>query len=167
MRLRRVNIGLLLVLVALSGLWLLRRLQAPAPRPAAVNPVGAVQTATPGPSETPLHAPPGYRLAGVALGEPDSFAVIEAPDGSHALYHLDAEVAGLGRLVRIAAERVVVESEAGPFDLWLAPAATATPKRERTASHPAPTAMSTPRPAARGGTVGGSTPSAVPGRPAS
>jgi hypothetical protein len=168
MQRQRLVFGLLLLLlVAMSGMWLWRRLTAPVPaHPVSATPARTGPTATALPSETPLQAPPGYRLAGVALGEPDSFAVIEAPNGSHVLYHLDADVPGLGRLIRIESERVVIETAAGRFDLWLTPAATVKPTRDRTAAVRTPMARLTPRPA-RGGTASGSRSSAVPDRPVS
>ena len=145
--------GILLMLLA-AILWMLWWKRQPATKtPPSVPVATAVVTATAVPSATPLRAPPGYRLAGVAVGEPDSFAVIEAPNGRNTLYRRDADIPGLGRLIRIEAERIVVESEAGQFDLWLAPAATSTPTRIRAAVAP-PTARPTPRPAAAGTTPG-------------
>ena len=144
---------LLLLLAILSGLWLWKQLRATkSPPPSAIATV--VATGTPVPSPTTLRPPPGYRLAGVAVGEPDSFAVIEAPNGRNTLYRLGADIPGLGRLVRIEAERIVVESAAGQFDLWLSPAATATPTRGRTAAARTSTARPTPRPAAADTTPG-------------
>jgi hypothetical protein len=120
---------LLLLGMVTSGFWLWHRLAGgearPTPRPSA--------SMTPAlPTPTPLRAPSGYRLAGVAVGDPESFAVIEAPDGRTTLYREDADVPGLGRLARIEAQRVIVEAEGGQFELWLAPAAT--PTRARTAA---------------------------------
>jgi len=128
----------LLIVTLLSGLWLWKRLVTTlAPQLPSTPTASATAPAVPTP--TPLRAPPGYRLAGVAVGEPDSFAVIEAPNGSHTLYHLDAEVPGLGKLVRIEAERVLVQSERGEFEMWLAPAATATPMPVRSPLRRTPT----------------------------
>lgn len=145
MHLRAVLLLLsLLVLVVVSGFWLGNRLiQTPAPAPATPAPVSPRAAAVPTPQGTPTPggAPAGYRLAGVAVGEPDSFAVIEAPNGATSLYRVDSEVAGLGRLVRIEAERVVVLGSSGEFDLWLAPAATATPAPIRTPKPQAPTPL--------------------------
>lgn len=168
----------LLLVTILSGLWLWRRLVTTlAPQ----LPSTATATASPVLTPTPLRAPPGYRLAGVAVGEPDSFAVIEAPNGSHTLYHLDADVPGLGKLVRIEAERVLVQSGAGEFEMWLAPAATPTPTPVRSPIRRSPTGrapagrtptmqtrvapVATAPPAA--GRAPGSTPSASPGPPVS
>lgn len=160
---------LLLVLMVASGFWLWGRLvgretspsggtsESPRPTPTA-TPTTAVPTA--------VQAPPGYRLAGVAVGEPDSFAVVEAPNGTHTLYRADAEVPGLGRLVRIEAERVVVQGAAGQFEMWLTPAATPTPTIARSPARRTPTPR-LPPPTPHGGTTGGSTPSAVPDRPVS
>ena len=123
----RLAVGaLLLLLVLVSGYWLWGRLLgSPAPAPTGVPPVATALAAV---SRTvtaaPAAAPAGYRLAGVAVGEPDSFAVIEAPNGANVLYRVNASVPGLGRLLHIEAERVVVEGTNGQFDLWLMPAAT-------------------------------------------
>jgi hypothetical protein len=133
---------LFLILVAVSGLWLWDRLiEGGAPLPVATATMPPAHTAalaavgTP----TPVQPPPGYRLAGVAIGEPESFAVIEAPNGVTSLYRLHDEVPGLGELIRIEAERVSIRGAAGQFDLWLAPAATATPAPVPTAKPHVPT----------------------------
>lgn len=146
---------LLLLVVGGSGWWLWRRLTrvvAPA-SPAAITasapsrpPLTRSATGTP---TSP--APAGYRLAGVAIGEPESFAVVESPNGSTALYRLNDEVSGLGQLVRIEAERVVVRAEKEQFELWLSPAATATPTVARAPKSPAATPPPRPR-------AGGTTP---------
>ena len=135
MALSRVIVAILLLLVALSGVWLWRRLTAPPPPPVESQP-SATLTPSVVPTSTPLGPPPGYRLAGVAVGEPDSFAVLEAPNGTNTLYRLNADVPGLGRVVRIDAERVVVETAEGQFELWLAPAATPTPGPVQTPPRP-------------------------------
>lgn len=178
---QRLALALMLLLLALmlaSGYWLWDRLQdlEPAHPTVAVPTATATITATAAP--TVLKAPPGYRLAGVAVGEPESFAVVEAPSGIHALYRVGEDVPGLGRLLRIEAERVVVQNDGGEFELWLAPAPTATPGRNptvsgttlrasrRTPAAPAPTTER--QPAGPGaGTAPESTPSAVPDQPAS
>jgi hypothetical protein len=126
---------LLLVLVAVSGFWLWGRLiegGAASPVATATMPPARTATLAARGTPTPVQPPPGYRLAGVAVGEPESFAVIEAPNGSTSLYRLHDDVPGLGELIRIEAERVVIRGAAGQFDLWLAPAATATPAPVRT-----------------------------------
>jgi len=156
----RLAVGLLLVLLLLSAWWLWTA-GAPAPPP----PTAATPTESPGetPTPTPLAAPPGFRLAGVALREPDSFVVVEAPDGSNVLYRLNAEIPGLGRLVRIEAERIVLRGASGEFELWLAPAATPTPTRTPRLRTPTPTPGLPP--SAR--TAPGSKTLSAPGRPAS
>ena len=152
-----------LILLTVSGWWLWRRLTA-TPLPS----VAVAPTASPTASATaaPMQPPPGYRLAGVAVGEPDSFAVVESPNGASALYRTGAEVPGLGRLVRIEAERVVIQGAGGQFDLKLAPAATPTATAVRTPTARAATPKPRVAPAA-GGTTPGSTPSGAPGRPVS
>ena len=142
-----------LVLVAVSGFWLWGRLipgGAPSPVATATMPPARTATWAVGGTPTPLRPPPGYRLAGVAVGEPESFAVIEAPNGSNNLYRLHDDVPGLGELVRIAAEQVVIRGAAGQFDLWLAPAATATPIPARTPKPRAPTGTVRLRPQSGG-----------------
>jgi hypothetical protein len=151
--LMRAFVLLLFALVLVSGYWLWTRLlETAGPQPAGTTPT-ATATRTPTAIPTTVKAPPGYRLAGVAVGEPESFAVVETAAGTSGLYRVGADVPGLGRLLRIEAERIVVQSEAGQFDLWLAPAATATPTRSPTAGTPGTqrTPMTTPRPQAPGG----------------
>jgi hypothetical protein len=146
---------LLLILVAVSGFWLWGRLIegiAPSPVATATMPPARTATLAAGGTPTPVQAPPGYRLAGVALGEPESFAVIEAPNGLTSLYRLHDDVPRLGELVRIDAERVVIGGAAGQFDLWLAPAATATPAPVRTSKPHSPTRMLPLRPQSGGTT---------------
>jgi hypothetical protein len=173
---QRAGVALLLLAVMLaSGWWLSRRLAGRTERatPAAVTPGMSPSV----PTVTPLQAPHGYRLAGVAVGEPVSFAVVEAPNGANVLYRTDADIPGLGRLVRIEAERIVVQSDAGQIELWLMPAASPTPTRVRAATARAARAATrtarshvtpppTPQPPA-GPSTPGSAPSAVPGSPAS
>lgn len=166
MSMQRQRLGLavgvaILLLVIVLGVWVARRasrtlmLQPPATPTARVLP-----TATASATVTPLRPPPGYRLAGVALGEPESFVVIEAPNGTTTLYRLNADIPGLGTLVHVEAERVVLRGAAGEFELWLAPAATPTVVRKT------PTRKPSPRPSP-GGTVAAPRPSIAPGRPVS
>jgi hypothetical protein len=125
-----LRVLLLLGLVALSGFWLWdRAIKGGAPARVATATLAPARTATlaAGGTPTPAQRSAGYRLAGVALGEPESFAVIEAPNGSTGLYRLHDDVPGLGELLGIDAERVVIRGAAGQFDLWLAAAPTATP----------------------------------------
>jgi len=112
----------LVTLLVVSTWWVWRRVTAP-PAPLATP---TAVPATPTPTATPMQAPPGYRLAGTALGDTNAFAVIEGPTGRTALYRLDADIPGLGRLVRITADRAVLESTGGRFELRLAPASTPT-----------------------------------------
>ncbi|MFI5395229.1 MAG: type II secretion system protein N [Candidatus Binatia bacterium] len=150
---------LLLGVVAISGFWLWNRLvrtallPSPVVATATMAPVRRVTAGATAAGTPPPRSPAGYRLAGVAVGEPESFAVVEAPNGATALYRLNDEVAGLGQLIRIDAERVVVRSEAGQFELWLSPAATTTPTVPRPAK-PTPTARPQPRPQTGGRAAG-------------
>ncbi len=147
--------GVLLALLLAAIVLMLWRRHRPAPSVAPPTPIAtAAVTVTAVPSPTVLRAPSGYRLAGVAVGEPDSFAVVESPNGRNTLYRRDADIPGLGRLVRIEAERIVVQSDAGQFDLWLTPAATPTPTRHRTVAAQPPTAKPAPRTAAARTTPG-------------
>ncbi len=158
---------LLLLLVLVSGYWLWGRLiSAPLPRRSGTQPpVTATPTVAATPTLTPVQAPPGYRLAGVAVGAPDSFAVVEAPNGVNTLYRLNDAVPGLGRLVRIEAERVVVAGAGGQFELWLMPGATPTVGSTRAPRHSVPrtaapaTATLQPQPQPVGG---GTTPRSAP-----
>ncbi len=129
---QRVAFAVAIALLALmlgSGYWVWGRLRDLEPAPVPVPTAIEAESPTVTPMPTTLKAPPGYRLAGVAVGEPESFAVVESSSGSSALYRTGEEVPGLGRLVSIGAERVIVENESGRFELWLAPAPTATPGR--------------------------------------
>ncbi len=150
----------LVALVLVSGYWVSRRLlEIETSQPGGTTPTPtATRTATAIP--TTVKAPPGYRLAGVAMGEPDSFAVVETAAGTSGLYRVGADIPGLGRLLHIEAERIVVQSEAGQLELWLTSAVTATP-RSPLASPPAlqGTPMTTPQPQ---GPDGGRTPGSTP-----
>lgn len=163
----RLALGLMLLLLLLmvaSGYWLWGRLQDLAPPPAVpAHTATATRTVTPVP--TGVNVPPGYRLAGVAVGDPESFAVVESSSGASALYRVGEDVPGLGRLTRIEAERVVMQNETGQFEMWLTPAATVTPRASVTAAA-TPAVRRTPaapttgsQPATPGaGTAPGSTP---------
>ena len=164
---QRVAVAVMLLLLALllvSGYWLWGRLKdlEPAPQNPPAPSATPAQTVTPQP--TVLKAPVGYRLAGVAVGEPESFAVVEAPSGAHALYRTGEDVPGLGRLLRIEAERVVVQNESGQFDLWLTPAPTATPGRNLSpVGTAAPSRITSPTPGTQSGrSVVGTTPGSMP-----
>ena len=161
-------ITLLLLLFVVMAWWLWSRIVrvAAPPSPAGVG--------TNVPAGTPLKssetqatgrpAPAGYRLAGVALGEPESFAVVEAPNGTTGLYRLQDSISGLGELVRIEAERVVVRGDHEQFELWLAAAATATPAPTQA---PQAATSTPPRRSRAGGTTRAPDTSAAPDRPAS
>lgn len=119
---------LLLLGVAVWWLWTTRpqpgdeTSAAPTPTAQATVPTAEVMASGP---------PPGYRLAGLAIGEPQSFAAIELPDGNSRLYRLESDVPGLGRVVAITPRGVEIEAENGRFTLQLKPAATATPDPRR------------------------------------
>lgn len=119
---------LLLLGLAVWGLWSTRPQPDIEPRPEATPTVAAVE-----PTQAPRSAgpPPGYRLAGLAVGDPTSYAAIELPDGSSHLYRVDSDVPGLGRVTAINHAGAEIETENGTFTLQLQPAATATPDRRR------------------------------------
>jgi len=82
------------------------------------------------------------------MGGDTAYAAIESPGGSTGLYRLQATVPGLGKLVRIEGERVIVSVESGDFEMWVAPAPTPsfTPTRRRTVRL-TPTPVATRQPA--------------------
>ncbi|MCK6553738.1 hypothetical protein L6Q96_04015 [Candidatus Binatia bacterium] len=126
----RLGSSILLFLAAASVAFVLWRIAGVGPAAPAATPTPSPPAGTPTPTVTPLQAPKGYRLAGVAVGDAESYAVIEAPTGSSVLYRLNATVPGLGRLVRIEPERVVLAAtDTDQFELWIAPAPSPTPGR--------------------------------------
>jgi hypothetical protein len=175
---QRTGVTVLLLVAVLASVWWLSRRLAGGPELAAPATQTPASPAPAVPTVTPLQAPRGYRLAGVAVGDPVSFAVVETPSGANVLYRTDDDIPGLGRVLRIEAERIIVHSDAGPLELWLMPAASPTPTRPRAATAraaaaatrtaPAPVIVptSTPPPAADA-SAPGPTPSAAPGSPAS
>jgi hypothetical protein len=166
---RAVLLILLLLILFVSGFWLWGRLtEGGTPSRVATTTMPPPGTATPAETATPTAGPPppGYRLAGVAVGEPESFVVIEAPNGSANLYRLHEDVPGLGELVRIEAERVFVRGAAAEFDLWLTPAATVTAAPASTPKPRSPRQTPLLRPRA-GGTAAAPKSSDAPDRPAS
>jgi hypothetical protein len=119
-----------LVAVLLLGLWLRRHSEPQAP--VEVPPTVAT-VASPRPTETAgtptVSAASGsrrHRLAGTVVGDV-SYAVIEGPDGTSALYRPGETVPGLGRIVDIGPDRVTIEGDHGRVDLQLAAAPTPTP----------------------------------------
>jgi len=129
---------------ALVAVWIWSNAgRAPAPIANTATPTPVPQLATPTP--TPPLAPPGYRLAGVAVGGATSYAAIEPPGGNTNLYRRNEEVPGLGRIVRIEGDRVIIRTASGDFEMWVAPAPTPTfsPTRRR-APRLTPTRASVP-----------------------
>lgn len=159
--------GVLTALAVVAGLWLAQRLTQviDSPPTAAVPDASHTPKASPTPSATEHSAPPGFRLAGVAVNVDQLYAVIEAPNGTHGLYRQDEEIPGLGRLAHIAGEHVVVTTDSGDIKLWVAPAASATPTITRRPATPTP--KRTPPPGlGPGGSAPGSAPSGARDRPA-
>ena len=173
-----VAVGLLLLFLAgFAGAWLWQRLRhieahrAAVPTPTtvpAVPPSPTVPAVAAEPAATP---PAGYRLAGVALGAPSSFAVVEDPLGKSGLYRVGDPIDGLGQLRTIEAQRVVVDGPDGVVELRLAPAPPPTVTRTAAARGtdtpgPAVTPTRPPRASAADRTPE-STPSDDPDQPAS
>ena len=125
-----VAVGLLLLFLAgFAGAWLWMRLRhieaqrAAAATPTTVPPALPTPTVPAVAAAEPVATPPtGYRLAGVALGAPSSFAVVEDPLGKSGLYRVGDPIDGLGRLRTIEAQRVVVDATDGVVELRLAAA---------------------------------------------
>ncbi len=116
-------IALLLILVG----WLLLRSpsapQPPAVEPSAVSATPTKAAALPAAAASPS---PGYRLAGTVVGDVQ-YAIIEAPDGSNRLYHVDDDIPGLGTLLEIHGLSAKFRGTDGEFELPLlaAPSPTA------------------------------------------
>ena len=129
MTIQHFIVGLLIACLALVFLlgWWIRRLHETAAPPSefasTAAPPAATITATSAPG-TP--AAVRHRLAGTVIGDA-SYAVIEHPDGTNELYRPGQEVPGLGRLVRVEADRATFAGQQGSFDLKLAPAPILTP----------------------------------------
>lgn len=141
---QRILVPILLGAALASGAWLLYQRTQSTPTPAEVAP-----SPTPVPTATPVAAVAvevegQFRLAGTAVGDPTSYAAIELPDGTSHLYRADSDVPGLGKLVEIYPDRVVLHGPEGETTLSLKPAATATSDRRRlkSASTPPPEARS-------------------------
>ena len=121
---------LLLVVLGVTAWWLWATRSQRVPQK--IDPTPTTVADAPA-RESPAAAgpPPGFRLSGLAVGEPESFVAIELPDGKSQLYRVDSEVPGLGRIVEITESGAAIEGEEGRFTLQLKPAATATPDRRR------------------------------------
>lgn len=141
----------LFVFAGFAGLLLLMWMWSSAeriPTPPTSTPTPVPGSATP--TATLVAAiPPGFRLAGVAVGGSTSYAAIEPPGAGTSLYRLNDEVPGLGKLVRIGGEKVVIRTKDGDLEMWVAPAPTPTfsPTR-RLAPRVTPTRAASPAPPA-------------------
>lgn len=132
----------LLVVLAL-GIWLLwSARQSPAPPPPLA---AAAPTSTPtAPTAPGVITPPAeamrHRLAGTVVGGV-SFAIIEDANGANALYRPGQTVPGLGELVEIAEDRVMLVGNEGRFEMRIAsaPTVTTTPSRIAVATPEPPT----------------------------
>ena len=161
--------GMLTALAIMVGLWLSQRMsERIAPSVAGVTPLPSLTPqSTVTASPTAVSAPAGFRLAGVAVNADQLYAVIEQPGGSHGLYRQNDEIEGLGRLLHVGGDRVVITTSSGDITLWVAPAASPTPTITR---RPATPTIIRPRPLvtpAGGGSAPAATPSVFRGRPAS
>lgn len=170
----RALLPLALLAIALATTWWLW-VHAPAPRPV-VAPTPAPATPLPTASLPPVvtEEAHGFRLAGTAVGDSNSYAAVELPDGSSNLYRMGAEIPGLGQLTEIAADHVVIDSDDGQSVLWVKPAATSTPDRRRLGREPAraaatPSSVREPQPdqADRDDTTDESEPEGDPDQPVS
>jgi hypothetical protein len=151
--------GALTALAVVLGIWLAQQLTAAfevTPVVGTPPPVIALRL-TPTASPSVIAVPRGYRLAGVAVNADVLYAVIEMPDGSHALYRQQDEISGLGRLVHVGAERAVIATSNGDVTLWIAPAATPTLTSTARAATRTPRLSARPTPAR-----GASTPATEP-----
>lgn len=126
------------------GTWLLWRAHH-APPPAPPAPPTPTLTATAAPTATPTGIVPraavGYRLAGTVVGDV-AYAVVESPAGRSQLVRTGQIIAGLGQLLAIEADRVVIAGREGEFALVVAAAPTLT-------ASPAATPTTAPPPRAR------------------
>lgn len=156
---QRILVPILLGAALASGAWLLYQRTQIQPLPLAATPSPTpASTATP-PQPVAAEVDGSFRLAGTAVGDPTSYAAIELPDGTSHLYRADSDVPGLGRLVAIHPDRVVLRGPDGETTLTLKPAATATADRRRLKSDPTPPP---PLPADSDGTLRESEPSDAP-----
>lgn len=161
---QRVVLPLALATALLGGAWMLWNRASQSPEPAAPAPTASPSRPEPSPTATPGASTSGFRLSGTAVGDPASYAAIEAPDGTSRLYRDGETVAGLGRIATVHTDRVIVVDPAGEsLVLLLKPAPT--PTREQRHLR---TGASTPTVSpARDGTPRGSPSSSAPDRPAS
>lgn len=127
----RPRIGLVVLvitLIAALGAWGVRA-RIRAARQSAGPPAGATRKARPAsptPTSTPATTAQRYRLAGVAMGR-TTFVVVEAPDGSTALYHRGESVPGLGRVEGVEPDAATFVGAEGTVRLRVAGLPTATP----------------------------------------
>ncbi len=120
----RLSVALLAILLASLAFWLVRR--GDDAMPPAGAPATATSTAVPPTKALQTPTPNLFRLAGTVVGDV-RYAIIEAPDGTNELYHLDETVPDLGKLVEIHARSAVFVSPGGRFVLPLVAAPSATP----------------------------------------
>jgi len=140
---QRLVVPLALTLTLAAGAWLLwNRIAAapgaPKPHVATATPT---PTATQAPAATPIQA---FRLAGTAVGDPTSWAAIEHPDGSSGLYRTGEEIPGLGLIVAIHTNYIVIAGRDEEFRLNVMPAPTPTPDRRRWSGDAGLTPTATP-----------------------
>jgi hypothetical protein len=164
---QRVVLPVALAAALLAGAWLLWSRAARLPQPLAPPAPTATSSpvrSEPSPTAEPVNSGSEFRLSGTAVGDPASYAAIEAPDGTSRLYRDGETVAGLGRIAAVHTDRVIVVDSAGEsLVLRLKPAPTPTPERRRTSVDGATPTVSP----ARDDTPRESPSSNAPDRPAS
>jgi len=164
---QRVVLPVVLAAALLTGAWLLWSRAARLPQPAAQPSPTATSSpdrSEPSPTAEPVHSGGDFRLSGTAVGDPTSYAAIEAPDGTSRLYRDGETVAGLGRIAAVHTDRVIVVDPAGEsLVLRLKPAPTPTREQRRISADGATRTVSP----ARDDTPRESPSSDVPDRPAS
>jgi len=129
-----------LALVLGIGAWVIWRAHhptAPPPTPTASPSATPTETATATPSGVIPAAARGYRLAGTVVGDV-TYAIIETPQGGSELLRPGQVLHGVGQLLTIDENHVVIDGSDGHFEMQLASAPTATPTLPLATPSPAP-----------------------------
>jgi hypothetical protein len=163
---RAIGAILALSVAAVLGLgsWMLWRAHhaPPPPVPPSASPSASpTATATATPTGVIPAAARGYRLAGTVVGDV-TYAIVEMPQGGNELLRPGQILRGVGQVVSIDEDHIVIDGDDGRFELPLASAPTATPTQP-SAALPSPS----PAPTPRGRSASESSPSIAPDRSAS
>ena len=158
---RSVVILCVVVAAIVVWLWFTRTRSAPAPIATPTAESHPSPATTGAASPTPLR----FRLAGVAASGDDSYAVLEDPDGTTALYRAGDNVSGLGRIAGIDPQEVLIDADNGPLTLRLQPAPS--PSAGSTASRVPSGPPASPSPSSPGGSAQGSPTAVAPDQPVS